>query len=467
MHEKKQHGLSKDIFPQLLESDVNLFIIADSSTNDIKQQRKLLKEGKDIIILDHHIKEGNEFVEEVCLVNNQLKDSISNNLSGVGVVEKFIKANGYNTDKYLDLVAVGLIADAMNTLSLENRYYINKGLNNINNEVIKEFFKYIKNPIIENVSFNLANYMNSVIRYGAFEEKELLWKAMIGEEGVVEYKKRNGQTVQQTLQEAIKRISGNVKNRQNNSIKNSVKLIEKEIYKNKLDADKCIIIKNDELIDKGLTGITAQKLLSKFKRPIIIVGVNESDELIGSMRSPFDFKDILNESNLVTFAQGHSKACGIGIKEINIDKLRKYLNIKLKDFNLSDEKIEEVDYIFDGKDIKIEVVKEIGDLRPLWGRNLEEPTFIIKNAIVDSIKIKYKKEGICYIATFKYNDIIFKKEFCSKDTYEQLIRKQDLKFGKTQSLNLTLLCKFKKSDNGSYYVSIEDFNSVKSSKLIF
>lgn len=219
IHDKKQHGLNTDIFQQLLESDVNLFMIADSSTNDIKQQRRLLKEGKDIIILDHHQKEGDNFIEDVCLVNNQIDNSQSENLSGVGIVCKFIEALGYDTSKYYDLVAVGMIADSMDMLSLENRYYINEGLKNINNEMIKEFFKYIKDPIIENVSFGLANYMNSVIRYGTREEKELLWKAIIGEEGTVEYKKRNGQVVEQTLQEAIKRISGNVKSRQNNSIK--------------------------------------------------------------------------------------------------------------------------------------------------------------------------------------------------------------------------------------------------------
>lgn len=188
---------------------------------------------------------------------------------------------------------------------------------------------------------------------------------------------------------------------------------------------------------------------------------------MGSARSPIDFKDMLNESGLVTFAQGHNRAFGLGFPKENLDELRKYLNIKLKDFNLSDEKVEEVDYIFNGKDIKKEYVKEIGDLRHLWGKSIEEPTFIIKNITIDSIKIEYKKEGVCYVTTFKYNNIVFKKEFSSKDTYEQIIRKDLLKFGKSQSLDLTLLCKFKKDDRGHYYISIEDFNSVKSSKINF
>jgi hypothetical protein len=48
-----------------------------------------------------------------------------------------------------------------------------------------------------------------------------------------------------------------------------------------------------------------------------------------------------------------------------------------------------------------------------------------------------------------------------------MTRKDLLKFGKSQSLDLTLLGKFKKDEKGFYYVEIQDFNSVKSSKVTF
>ena len=466
LHTKaKTHGLNTTIFDDMLNSNVNLFLIADSSSNDREKQQKLVEKGKNIIILDHHLYEYEDFIDGVYLVNNQLKQNESSTLSGVGVVAQFIRGLGYTIDKYTDLIAIGLIADAMDMTSLQNRAYVNEGLNDLNNDLIKEFFKGFKNPIIENVSYNCANFMNSVIRYGTFEEKELLWKAITCQEGIVEYKNRKGEIIQQTLQEGFVRISNNVKTRQNNAIKKAVKVVEEHIYKKGLDKDKCIIVVNDnKMVKSGIGGIVCQRLASSFKRPVMIVSPF-NDEVGGSMRSPFDLKEILNESGLMTFAMGHSRACGVQLPKENIDELRKYLNIKLIEYSV-DEKIEEVDYIFRCKDLDLGQIKSIADLNKLWGNGCEEPTFIVKNITIESCKIEYKKVGICYCAQFTYNGICFRKRFCSRVVHEEMTSKKTLKFGKSQLLDLTLLVKFKKEGN-FYYADIQDFNSVKSSKVVF
>ena len=466
LHKKsKTHGLNTTIFNDILNSNVDLFLIADSSSNDKEKQKELSEKGKTVIILDHHIVEDYEKIENVFLVNNQLDNLSNEHLSGVGVVAQFLKALGYSIDKYKDLIAIGLVADAMDMLDYQNRAYVNEGLNYLNNDLIKEFFKDIKNPIIENVSYNCANFMNSVIRYGTFEEKELLWKAITCQEGMVEYKNRKGEIIQQTLQEGFVRISNNVKTRQNNAIKKAVKVVEEHIYKKGLDKDKCIIVVNDKMVESGIGGIVCQRLSSSFKRPIMIVSPF-NDEVGGSMRSPFDLKEILNESGLMTYAMGHSRACGVQLPKENVDELRKYLNIKLREYNV-DEKVEEVDYIFNCKDLKLNQIKEVANLNKLWGNGCNKPVFIVKNITIESCKIEYKKVGICYCTQFTYNGICFRKRFCSKVIYEEMTSKKTLKFGKSQLLDLTLLCEFEKDEKGFYYVSIKDFNSVKSSKIVF
>ena len=273
------------------------------------------------------------------------------------------------------------------------------------------------------------------------------------------------QIIQQTLQEGFVRISNNVKTRQNNAIKKAVKVVEEHIYKKGLDKDKCIIVVNDnKMVESGIGGIVCQRLSSSFKRPVMIVSPF-NDEVGGSMRSPFDLKEILNESGLMTFAMGHSRACGVQLPKENVEELRKYLNIKLIEYSV-DEKIEEVDYIFKCKDLSLGQIKSVADLNKLWGTNCQEPTFIVKNITIESCKIEYKKVGICYCAQFTYNGICFRKRFCSRAVHEEITRKDLLKFGKSQSLDLTLLVKFKK-ENGFYYADIQDFNSVKSSKIVF
>ena len=102
-------------------------------------------------MLDHHQVVNYEEIENVVIVNNQLGDLNNKGLCGAGVVAKFIEAMGYNVDKYLDLVAVGLVADSMNMVDMQNRAYVNLGLSNIKNPLLKAFFKKYKNVIIENV----------------------------------------------------------------------------------------------------------------------------------------------------------------------------------------------------------------------------------------------------------------------------------------------------------------------------
>ena len=461
---RKTHGLSTSIFNDMLNSDVDLWLIADSSSNDFEQQKQLANKGMNIIILDHHIIENYQKIENVIIVNNQLEDLSNSNLAGVGVVAQWIRALGYSIDKYVDLIAIGLVADATSMIDYQNRAYVNEGLDNLNNKLIKEFFKEIKKPIIENVSYNCANLINSCIRYGTFEEKELLWKAITNQEGTIEYKNRKGEVVQQTLQEGFTRISNNIKSRQNNAIKKAVKIIEEHIYKNKLNEDKCIIIENDNMVESGIGGIVCQRISSSFKRPVMIVSPFDN-AYSGSVRSPFPIRDMVNESGLVIFANGHDSAFGVSLEKENIPKLREHLNVKLRNLNV-DEKVEDVDFVFDSKDLKLEQVKDIANLEKLWGKGCEEATFIVKNITIESCKMEYKKSGICYCTQFTHNGVCYKKNFCSKVVYEEITRKDLLKFGRSQTLDLTLLVKFKKK-NGFYYAEIQDFNSVKSNKVIF
>ena len=130
-----------------------------------------------------------------------------------------------------------------------------------------------------------------------------------------------------------------------------------------------------------------------------------------------------------------------------------------------DEKVEDVDYVFNSLQLRLDQVKDVANLEKLWGKDCQEPVFIVKGITIESCKMEYKKSGICYCSQFTHNGITYKKRFCSKVVYEEMTRKADLKFGRSQQLDLVLLVKFKK-ERGFYYAEILDFNSVKSSKII-
>ena len=199
VHTGKQHGLSKDI---IIPDGVQLLIIPDASSNE-QHKHKQLKEDRDIdiIILDHH--EVDNYKEEeqtAIIVNNQLCDYPNKELSGAGIVYKFLQAVDEEmwqdcADKYLDLVALSLIGDSMDVRELETRHYINKGLKNVRNEALKGFIDRrawdMKGKIsMNNIAFLVSPLINAVIRIGKQDEKDLMFKAFTEQYMTLKYKKR-------------------------------------------------------------------------------------------------------------------------------------------------------------------------------------------------------------------------------------------------------------------------------------
>ena len=130
LHSGKQHGVDLETVP----ADADLVFVPDAGSNQTLEMKKLVEEGKKIIVLDHHeIANEADFAARVCpIVNNQTSPEFTNKyLSGAGVVYMFIKWLDMTVFKddnplmhrdYLDLTAIGIIADAMNMTSLGNNY---------------------------------------------------------------------------------------------------------------------------------------------------------------------------------------------------------------------------------------------------------------------------------------------------------------------------------------------------------
>ena len=87
LHNRKEHGVIINTVPE----DVNLVIVPDAGSNQLKEHQELREKGIDIIVLDHH--ECDKESEYAIIVNNQLSPDFPNkNLSGAGICYKFIQA---------------------------------------------------------------------------------------------------------------------------------------------------------------------------------------------------------------------------------------------------------------------------------------------------------------------------------------------------------------------------------------
>ena len=290
LHPGKEHG----IVPASIPADATLVVIPDAGSNNYAEQKEVIASGKTVIILDHH--EVNNYEDTgAILVNNQFSRGFLNkNLSGVGIVYMFIKAmdelyfptNQIHRD-YLDLTAIGIIADAMNMTSLGNNYIAHYGLHNIKNQFIKELAvkqsRGIKNPehlTKTDVAFYIAPVINGVIRSGAPEDKQMVFRALTEENCADIFESEwRGKIRQESLYEYAVRLAANAKSRQDSAKKKSFEWLCGEIRANGYDKDNLIIAtldaKQSIKVSANVTGLIAMELVKEFNKPCLVLRETE------------------------------------------------------------------------------------------------------------------------------------------------------------------------------------------------
>ena len=432
LHENKQHGLGDDkLYKQIKKSDIDFLIIADAGTNDEKQLKELMNLNKKILILDHHIKSDDNSMKEIyknqigefifVLVNNQLGEYCKD-FSGVGIVWKFLTCLLQKEWVHHDICAIGNIADMMNINNdLELRVLVNKGLDNITNQLFKEFLKdvNIEKPTPMDISFNLSNYINGVIRFGTPKEKEMLFRALIGEEEEFEYKPRKSKnnpnpTVEiESLQRHMVRLSKSIKQKQDKKKKECIELCKKHINENDLNDNKVIVVvdKENEMVDKRITGLIAMGLVDIYKKPVVLLSYSsKQDCYIGSMRGYGleSFKKILESTEIIKVT-GHDNSAGVEVQKKDLPRLIKRINKVMEDVNTVEPSID-IDCVIDLKEISFKQMNEILDLKMLWNSFCPKPQFLIRNK---EINIKDIRNPYPTLLAFEIDGIQFKKEFCS------------------------------------------------------
>ena len=446
-HKLKMHGLSdEEIFKQIKNSDINFLIIPDAATNDIQQLKELMKIGKRILILDHHQMNDEEqstlFYDQnkglIGVIVNNTFDEYSTTLAAVGVVYKFL--NALTEDElvhYTDLVAIGCVADSMVLNDYETRYIVSKGLSNINNSLFKEFMEDAKlegNLTPTDVSFNISNKINGVIRFGTLEEKIDLFRALIEEKEEIEYTPRksrtnpNPTTEIQTLQKAMVRISKSIKQKQDNAKKKCVEKCKAFVKENGLDDNKAIIIIDEkgDMIDKRITGLIAMNLVDVYKKSVILLSKSK-EKWIGSMRGfgVSNLKEILESTEIIK-VMGHNNSAGVEIENKDIPRL-------IKRVNRAFENVEVVSpYMLVDCEINLDTIRqremqEIVDMKPIWHQFCSSPKFLIKDLIISSSKIR---NPYTTLLVFDVNGIEIKKEYCSKVFKEKFLCEKERTFGR-------------------------------------
>lgn len=480
VHEGKQHGLILETIPE----DVKLVIAPDASSNDYDVHQKLRERGVDVLVIDHH--EAEKISEYACIINNQLCDYPTKSLSGVGMVYKFCSyidslLNIDNANQFIDLVALGLIADVMLMKDFETKHLVNLGLKQITNPffrgmTIKNEYSLGGNITPFGVAFYIAPYINAVTRCGTQEEKLLLFESMLDFKAYeqIPSTKRGFKGTYETRVEQACRNCTNIKNRQNKARDASLKIIEQIIEEEDLLKNQILIVRlpADYAIDKNLTGLVATKIANQFQKPTMIVNETydtETGELIwaGSGRifsqSNFTtFKDFLEESGYFEMAQGHQGAFGCAIKDVNIQTFTEYANKELANFDFTPKYY--IDLEYDANYLIPADVLNIANFDNLWGQGIEEPFILVKNLKVSKDNIALLKETTLKITIpADGQDISLIKFGSSKSEFESLY--SDLGY-----VTIDVIGHFQKNvwnGNVSPQINIEDFEIVRRAVYYF
>lgn len=435
VHMGKQHGIIPDTIPE----DVKLVIAPDSSSNDYEAHEYLNLSGVDVLVIDHH--EADHISEYACIINNQLCDYPTKSLSGVAMVWKFccyidmlLKTD--HAQKFLDLVALGLVADMMDVRDFETRRLIDKGLQQIRNPyfrgaIDKDQFHFTNEITPIGVAFYIAPLINATTRVGTQEEKLMLFESMLDFRGyeLVPSTKRGCKGQAETRVEQACRNCTNIKSRQTKIRDNSLEKIEQIIVNQNLLSNKILIVQLDDLItDRNLTGLIANQLMSEYQRPVLILNrIENEDGTItweGSGRGYDksrlkDFRGFLENNKYVMYAEGHANAFGIGIKDEDISAFIASTNSALDGFDFTP--IYNVDFIYKSDELTPEEVIDIAGMKSLWGQGVEEAEIAVEG-------IKVHKDNIRILSPDKNptlkimlpNGINFMKFRSSEEEYDKL-----------------------------------------------
>jgi len=360
----------------LLKGPVDLIITVDNGITASEAVRKANELGIKVVITDHH-EPGLELPNADVLINPKQSQCLypNQNLAGVGVAFKLIQHLFHlrNQDRrallYLDLVAIGTVADVM-TLIGENRVIVKNGLKLINWEKSRSGVKAIRD--VFGIKGEITTYHLGFIYGPALNAQgrihgipsmaiELLTtkdpvRAEIIATKLFEINRERQQITRTQVEHALTTIGATT--------------------------SKFIVYYEPEL-HEGIVGLIAGRVKEKYNVPTLIL-TSDKDEGVakGSARSVPGFnlkKHVIDDcQDLLIKGGGHAMAAGVTMKVEDIDVLRERLSIIAATY--ADEIFQpdkRIDCTVNANEINLEMVDEIQQLAP-FGVGFLAPVFKIR-----------------------------------------------------------------------------------------
>lgn len=381
---KYGYGLTSKLIKDLNKESIDLIITVDNGIASHEGVDYANEQNINVIITDHHLA-GDNLPNAYAIVNpNQANDAFeSNYLAGVGVafyvllgLRDFLKKKGHeplpNMKQYLDLVALGTIADLV-PLDYNNRILVHHGLKQIRNDQTRPGIRSLlnvskKSPtniIASDFGFLIAPKLNAA---GRLDDMTIGINCLLSDDKQHAHMFANEL---QNLNEHRKNIDQNMQLQALKFVDNIRNIEEQNV----------IILYHPEW-HEGVIGIVASKIKEKYHRPTFIFAKNEQ-YLKASARSipGINLKDVLTylastNPDLLKGYGGHAMAAGLSIDHNDYEAFTKAMNEVMAKFMKKEylQKIYWSDGELDESQIHLNHALSIEAGGP-WGQGFEEPIF--------------------------------------------------------------------------------------------
>lgn len=375
---KEGYGLHIHAIQQFYEQGYTLVVTVDTGISAVEQIEYANSLGIDVIVTDHHEPPA-ILPKAYSLINPKLEhcNYPFKGLAGVGVAYKLAQAllGEHTPQAWIELVTIGTIADLM-PLRDENRILVTYGLKLMNTSsfagirallMISGNQQNIVNAM--QVGFGLAPRINASGRMShASKAVELLTATdmeqaeTIAEELDVLNKQRQ-LLVEEILLEAITQV-------------------EEKVSQGGIPD---IIVVAGQNWNVGVVGIVASKLLDRYYRPVIVLGIDPETGLCkGSARSipDFDIYQALTAcSELMDHYGGHPAAAGMSLAAAQLEQFEQQLNSYAQNILTPAHftPAMQVDMACNVSDLTIETIEHMEELAP-FGMNNPCPKLLIRGA---------------------------------------------------------------------------------------
>lgn len=383
---KESHGLHLISLSELLDKhNPDLLLVCDTGSSDVESVDYAKELGIPVIIADHH-----EITPPLpradALINPQMLRDTNHplaTLSGAGVtyllLEAVYHAKGRKNEaeKYLDLAAIGLIADVVEQV-YDTRYLIQRGMRVLQDTprvglraLAAQLEIDLANITSDDVAFKIAPALNA---FGRLSSAELAVELLT--------------TTDNVRAQELAAMADSLNQKRRMMTQATLDAVHEMIHQDPSLLEWEALVLSHPHWHSGIVGIVAAQLAETYQKPVALLVEGEDGLARGSVRSVTGYPvgEALQElDDILLNYGGHPGAGGLSIGGEHLPKLRRRLSQAFSDVYATGEPPAlEIEGVLALENLSLDFALDLERLAP-FGAGNPRPVFIARDVEVRSI----------------------------------------------------------------------------------